>query len=155
VVITLWGTRRIAQRLEELGAAPFRAINSVVGPLVATAATAMAFGLTAYVRNGSASGLLRGLTWLLLGIAFWSFLWTYGSLQVGLSRLGHRLISRDAALVDPALGLLPVGAVAFLGLWLLLAWLVPVLLTGLPDVVGFAISVFLLAAGLGSFVFSL
>jgi hypothetical protein len=99
--------------------------------------------------------VVRGVTWFVLGIAFWSFLWTYASLQLGLGRLGRAYMRRDAALVDPGLGLLPVGAVAFLGLWLLLAWLVPILLTGLPDVVGVAISVVLLAAGLGAFVLSL
>ena len=34
VVVTPWGTRQIAERLEELGAEPFRAINNVVGPLL-------------------------------------------------------------------------------------------------------------------------
>jgi hypothetical protein len=38
---------------------------------------------------------------------------------------------------------------------LLLAWLVPVLVTGLPDVVGFVLAVVVLAAGLGAFFFSL
>jgi hypothetical protein len=64
-------------------------------------------------------------------------------------------MSREATLVDPGLGLLPVGAVAFMGLWLLLAWLVPILLTGLPDIVGVVIAVLLLAAGLGAFFLSL
>lgn len=155
VVITVWGTSRIARRLEALGAEPFHAISSVVGPVLLAAATAVAFGISATVRDGVASGLLRGGTWLLLGIAFWTFIWTYGCLLLGLGRLGKRHISRDAALVDPGLGLLPVGAVAFLGLWLLLAWLVPILLTGLPDVVGVVIAVVLLAAVLGAFFLSL
>jgi hypothetical protein len=72
-----------------------------------------------------------------------------------LGRLGERHMSREATLVDPGLGLLPVGAVAFMGLWLLLAWLVPILLTGLPDIVGVVIAVLLLAAGLGAFFLSL
>jgi hypothetical protein len=42
-----------------------------------------------------------------------------------------------------------------MGLWLLVAWLVPVLITGLPDVVGVVIAVLLLAAGLGAFFLSL
>jgi hypothetical protein len=40
----------------------------------------------------------------------------------------------DAARMDPGLGLRPLGDVAFTGLWVLLAWLVPLVLTGLPDV---------------------
>jgi hypothetical protein len=155
VVITLWGTRLLAQRLTTLGAKPFAAMNSTVGPLFLAGATAVAFGVSAYVRDGAAAGALRGATWFVLGVAFWTFIWTYASLQLGLGHLGRTHIRRDAALVDPGLGLLPIGAVAFLGLCLLLAWLVPVLLTGLPDLVGLVISVALLAGALGAFFFSL
>jgi hypothetical protein len=43
--------------------------------------------------------------------------------------------------MDPGLGLRPLGDVAFMGLWILLASLVPLVLTGLPDVVGVVIGV--------------
>jgi hypothetical protein len=42
-----------------------------------------------------------------------------------------------------------------MGLWMLLVWLVPVVLTGLPDVVGIVIGLVLLAGGLGAFFLSL
>jgi hypothetical protein len=42
-----------------------------------------------------------------------------------------------------------------MGLWLLLAWMVPVLVTGLPDVIGLAIGLLVLGGGLAAFVFSL
>lgn len=42
-----------------------------------------------------------------------------------------------------------------MGLWLLLAWLVPVVVTGLPDVVGVSIGLLLLAGGLATFFLSL
>ena len=155
VMVTLWGTCRIAQRLETLGAEAFLSINSTKGPLLLAALTAITFGVGGFVRDGLAAGLLRCTSWLILGVAFWTFMWTYGSLQHGLGRLGGKRIRPEAALVDPGLGLLPVGAVAFMALWLLLAWLVPVILTGLPDVVGFVIAVLLLGAGLGAFFLSL
>jgi hypothetical protein len=166
VVMTLWGAERIARRVEALRAttseiletdatASFSAMNSVTGPLVLSVATAIAFAITALVRDGWASALLRGTTWLVLGIALWTFLWTYASLQLGLNRLGRGHLRRDAALVDPGLGLRPLGAVAFMGLWMLLAWLVPVLVTGLPDVVGVVIGLLLLGGGLATFFFSL
>ena len=166
VVITLWGTGRIARRVETLrattadvlehrAAEPFREMNSVRGPVLAAAATATAFAVSTMVSDGWLSGLLRGATWLVLGIAFWSFLWTYGSLQLGLDRLGRERLRPDAARVDPGLGLRPLGDVAFMGLWMLLAWLVPLLLTGLPDVVGVAIGVLVLTGGLAAFFLSL
>jgi hypothetical protein len=76
-------------------------------------------------------------------------------LQLGLDRLGREHLRPDAARVDPTLGLRPLGAVAFTGLWMLLAWLVPVVLTGLPDVAGVAIGLLVLGGGLATFFFSL
>ncbi len=166
IVITLWGTKRIARRLEALrppianvlevdSSEPFREMNSVAAPLVASAATAVAFAVSALLGDGWTAAFLRGATWFLLGIALWTFLWTYASLQLGLDRLGREHLLPDAARIDPTLGLRPHGGVAFMGLWMLLAWLVPVLLTGLPDVVGVAIGVLVLAAALATFFLSL
>jgi hypothetical protein len=166
MVVTVVGVERIARRVATLEATTskvlsdvpsraFREMNGVRGPLAAAVATALAFGVSALVRDGWTAAMLRGATWVVLGIAIWTFLWTYGSLQLGLNRLGRAHLRRDVAIVDPGLALRPLGAVAFMALWLLLAWLVPVLVTGLPDVVGLAIGLLVLVAGLGSFVYSL
>lgn len=166
MIVTLWGAERIAQRVETLGATTskvltgdsselFREMNSFRWPLLATAATSLAFVLSTLVRDGWASALLRGGTWFVLGLALWTFLWTYASLQLGLNRLGRAHLRRDAAFVDPGLGLRPLGSVAFMGLWLLLAWLVPVVVTGLPDVVGVSVGLLVLAGGLATFLLSL
>jgi len=166
VVVTLWGTERIARRVERVRAetskvldadanASFTEINSTIGPLGVSVAAAIAFAISALVRDDWASALLRGTTWLVLGIALWTFLWTYACLQLGLNRLGRGHLRRDAALVDPGLGLQPLGAVAFMGLWMLLAWLVPALATGLPDVVGLVIGLLVLGGGLAIFFISL
>jgi hypothetical protein len=166
IVITLWGAERIARRLETLremtpnvleeqGSEPFREMNSVVGPVVASAATAVAFGGSALAGDGWTSAILRGATWFILGIALWAFLWTYASLQLGLVRLGRDRLIPQTRPVDPTLGLLPLGRVAFMGLWMLLAWLVPLVLTGLPDVVGVSIGASVLAGALAAFFLSL
>jgi hypothetical protein len=166
VCMSLWGTTRIARRLEELRATtktilvgessePFRGLNSVAGPLVASGVAALVFGVTAFVRDGWASGLLRGATWFILGVALLSFVWTYAALLLGLNRLGRERLVPDPVHVDPGLGLQPLGAIASTGLWMLLAWLVPVLLTGLPDIVGAAVGMLVLAAVLATFFLSL
>ena len=166
VIVTLWGTERIARRVEMLRAetskvldadasAPFGAMNSVVGPLMLSVAAAIAFAISALVRDGWASALLRGTTWLILGVALWTFVWTYACLQLGLNRLGRGRLRREAALIEPGLGLHPLGAVAFMGLWMLLAWLVPVVVTGLPDVVGLVLGLLALGVGIATFFFSL
>jgi hypothetical protein len=166
VIVTLLGTEQIARRIEDLrstsahvlregAATAFRGMNAVVGPVTAAAATSVAFGVSALIRDGWASGFLRGATWFVLGLALWTFFWTYASLQLGLHRLGREHLRPDVARVDPALGLKPLGDLAFMGLWMLLVWLVPVLLTGLPDVLGVVIGMLVLAGGLGAFLLSL
>jgi hypothetical protein len=166
VGITLWGTTRVARRMETLRAKtfdvlegderePFREVNSIAGPIAASAVTAIAFAVTALVDDGWTAAILRGGTWFVVGIPLWTFLWTYGALQLGLDRLGRERLRPEAARLDPTLGLQPLGAAAFTGLWLLVAWLLPVLLTGLPDVVGVVLGVAVLGGALATFFLSL
>jgi hypothetical protein len=164
IVIALWGAERLAGRVETLrettsievdSCERFREMNSIVGPLVASVVTAIAFALSALIADGWTPAILRLATWFLLGIALWTFLWTYASLHLGLDRLGRGRLPSDAGRVDPSLGLRPLGGLAFMGLWMLLAWLVPVLLTSLPDVVGVAIGVVVLSCALATFFLSL
>jgi hypothetical protein len=165
VVITLWGTARIARRLRTLHteapnlAAAQRsassAINSVAIPLAAAFATSLIFAALALERDGWASALLRGGSWLVLGVAYWTFLWAYVCVQFELARLGREHLLADAPRVDPSLGLRPLGSAAFMGLWMLLVWLVPVLLTGLPDVAGVVLGLLVLGGSLGLFISSL
>jgi hypothetical protein len=53
------------------------------------------------------------------------------------------------------LGLQPLGGIAPTALLMLLAWLVPVLLTGLPDLAGAALGILVLTAALATFFLSL
>lgn len=165
VVIALWGTARLAQRLEELGGttargtvagrATFRDLNSVPIPLGAAAVTAVVFAAVAFDRDGLDAAAVRGVTWFVLGVALWTFLWVYVSLQLGLHRLGGERLDADTSVADPGLGLSPLGAVAFMGLWMLLVSIVPVVLTGLEDVVGVVIGILVLLGGLAGFFLSL
>jgi hypothetical protein len=90
-----------------------------------------------------------------VGIAVWTFVWLYVALQLGFNRLGRERLLPDAAPADPSLGMRPFGALAGMALWMLLVWLVPLLVTGLPDVVGVAIGVAALAGALAAFCYSL
>jgi hypothetical protein len=155
ILLAIWGSRRIAQRMEALrGARPFRELNSVGVPLSGALATAFAFGTAAAVQDGALAAAVRGTTWLVVGVPLWTFLWTYVVLQVGLYRVGGAPVADDARM-DPGLGLRPLGDLAFTGLWILLAWLVPLVYTGLTDTVGVAIGLGLLAGALLTFFLSL
>ena len=166
VVVTLWGARRLARSLGSLLAPmseliegdvrnAFRELDSVAGPLLATGVVSIVFGLSALIRDGVLAALLRGTTWFVLGIAIITFIWTYGSLLLGLDRLGRRRLRPRPGPVDPGLGLQPLGALAFMGLWMLLVSLVPVVLTGLPDVVGVVLGLLVLVAALSTFFLAL
>lgn len=165
IVMSLWGATRIARDLEALAAKPsrsvrdgtelFRGMNSRAGPISASVTASIVFGLSTGLQEGWAPGLLRGVTWFIVGIALFSFIWTYGSLLLGLNRLGRERLVPDPVHVDPGLGLRPLGGIASTGLWMLLIWLVPVLLTGLPDVVGAVSGMLVLIAVLAAFFLSL
>jgi hypothetical protein len=130
-------------------------MNSRSGPIAASVAASIVFGLSTGLQEGWAPGLLRGVTWFIVGITLFSFIWTYGSLLLGLDRLGRERLVPDPVHVDPGLGLRPLGGIASTGLWMLLIWLVPVLLTGLPDVVGAVSGAIVLIAVLAAFFLSL
>lgn len=166
IVVSLWGASHITRRLEALYQTTstiadgepselFRGMNSVVGPVVGAGAAAILFGASTVVRDGWAAGALRGATWFVVGLALFSFIWTYASLLLGLDRLGRARLVPGMVHVDPGLGLRPLGNLATSGLWMLLAWIVPVLLTGLPDVIGAVAGMSVLAAVLAAFFLSL
>jgi hypothetical protein len=69
--------------------------------------------------------------------------------------MGREHLVPEAVNLDPGLGLRPLGGVGFMGLWMLLVWLVPVVLTGLSDIVGAVIGMLVLAAALAAFFLSL
>jgi len=166
VLLTIWGTERIVRRLAALEETvadvlrvdqqrAFREVNVVGVPFLGAIALAVAFGVTALIEDGLGPAVLRGATWLVLGVALSTYLWTFAALQLGLDRLGRARLDVHRASVAPDLGLRPVGDVAFMGLWLLLAWLVPIVWTGIPDTVGFVLGLGVLAAALGVFFLSL
>lgn len=165
VVVSLWGAARVTRRLEALRSTrsaalegdgeTFRGMSSSAGPLVLSGVAALAFGASTLVADGWVPALLRGATWFVIGIALFTYLWTYGCLLLGLNRLGRERLFPDPVHVDPGLGLQPLGGIASTGLWMLLVWLVPVLLTGLPDVVGAVIGMLVLIAVLAAFFLSL
>jgi hypothetical protein len=166
MVVTLWGTRTIARRLEGLddeiadvveseARTAFGEVNLTAPPLLGAVALASAFGVSTLIEDGLGPAVLRTATWFALGVAMCTFLWTFIALQLGLDRLGRARLDLHRASVAPDLGLRPVGDVAFLGLWLLLAWLVPVAWTGIPDAVGFVIGIVVLTAALVVFFSSL
>ena len=124
IVVTLLGAERIVRRATELRSEASRLfagapdtvlapINLSVVPLIATAAISVAFAIGPLIEDGWAPAVLRGATWLVVGLPIWTFLAIYAALQLGLNRLGRAHLRDDASLIDPSVGLRPFGALAF------------------------------------------
>jgi hypothetical protein len=162
---TLWATGRLVDQLDSIRAdtpalkasiaVPFRGMNSVAGPLFASVATATVFAVSSLIQEGWLPAIVRGTTWFVIGIPIWSYAWTYASLLLGLNRLGRERLVPESVRIDPGLGLQPLGRIASTGLWMLLIWLVPVLLTALPDLAGLVVGLLVLSAALATFFLSL
>lgn len=159
IAVALWGTRRLAGRVEALERGPgsldgFARMNSSAGPLVTAAGLAIAFAAGALVHDGWAVAILRGSTWFVLGLALATFLWAYISLHLGLPGLGREHLRATDGPIDPGLRLRPLGGVAFMALWMLVAWLLPALLTALADVAGVVLGLVALGGGILAFAVS-
>ena len=159
---TFWASGRLTRLLEPIRRAspesagePFRGMNNARWPLVIAVGTDLVFGIVTFFQVGWEEAVIRGTTWLVIGIPLWTFVWTYASLLLGLNRVGRQRLVPDTLHVDPGLGVQALGRLAATGLWMMLIWLVPVLLTGLPDLAGFILGTLVLGGVLGVFFLSL
>jgi hypothetical protein len=169
IVLSVWGAAKISSRLGSLrsrlsqllrGAQdpmePFRAMESTTAPVLLTAATVVIFAGQSVVEHGSwIRALVAGGSWLLIGIALWSFFWIYLNLQFGLHRLGRHHLSLEPYPADRSLGLRPLGAVAFTGFWTFVGALAPLLLASGRNRLGLGLGLLVLLAGVAAFFLSL
>ncbi|HET6919151.1 MAG TPA: hypothetical protein VFI46_06765 [Jiangellaceae bacterium] len=169
VLLSLWGTARITDKLRSLGPSVatvveqeepdverlFHGIDSTLVPLLLTAATMVVLPLDEALAGEPAAALIQSATWLLIGIPLWTAVWVYLTLQIGLNRLGRGHLTLQAYRGDRSLGLRPVGSLAFTGFWMLLGSVGPLVLTNLSDLPGVIVGIGVLVAGVGLFFLSL
>lgn len=169
IVLSVWGAALISRRLESLrsnlsellgGAGgpmePFRAMGSTASPVLLTVATAAVFAGQSVLEHGTwIRSAVAGASWLLIGIALWTFFWVYLNLQIGLHRLGRRHLSLEPYPADRSLGLRPLGALAFTGFWTFVSALAPLLLASGRNRLGLTMGVLILLAGVAAFFLSL
>jgi hypothetical protein len=169
VLLSLWGAARISDELRTLRPALanvveqeepdverlFHGIDSILVPLLLTAAAAVVLPLDEVLGGEPVAALIQAATWLVLGIPLWTAVWVYLTLQIGLNRLGRRHLTLEAYRGDRSLGLRPVGRVAFTGFWMLLGSAGPLVLTSLSDLPGVVVGIGVLVAGVGLFFLSL
>ena len=168
ILLALWGAARITRGLTALRPRllslveegvdpmkPFAGMKSALAPILFTASSVLLFGAERTVEQGWVGGVVTGGSWVLIGLALWTFVWVYLNLQVGLDRLGRRHLSLKPYPSDRSLGLQPVGRLAFTAFWTFVTLLTPLLLSSVPDRFGLAIGLVVLLAGVAVFFLSL
>jgi hypothetical protein len=169
VLLSLWGTAKITDELQELPhglanvvnqhesvvARLFRGIDNIYIPLLITAALCVVLPLDEALRGERLAAVIQAATWALIGIPLSTALWVYFVLQVGLSRLGRGHLVLKGYRGDRSLGLRPVGRLAFTGFWMLFGTVAPLVVTGFTDLPGVVIGIGVLVVGIGLFFASL
>jgi hypothetical protein len=169
ILLSLWGTSRVTDRVRRLRAdlaeaveqtepdvhRLFRGLDSVAVPVVLTVAVGIVLPLDEAFRGEGAAALIQLVTWLLIGIPLSTAVWVYVTLQVGLMRLGRGQLTLREYHGDRSLGLRPVGGLAFTGFWMLFGSVAPLVLTGLSDVPVTVVGISVLAAAVVLFFLSL
>ena len=167
VLATLVGTPILVRRVQELApvleaiaptrppASWFSRITSTTGPVLVTAiavavslpSTMVEFGLTVVVVD------IVLLSTVLLPVM--TFIWAYGTLLVGMDRLGRANLQLHDFPHDRALGLGPIGSVAMTGFWVMVLSAAPLLIFAGSDLTLVGTSVTVLAVIVGLFALSM
>ena len=168
IVVSLWGAARISGELARLRPALtevveqdrpavallFRGIDSVVVPLLLTAAIGLLLPADELLAGEWVAGVIQGVTWLVIGIPMATAVWVYATLQLGLDRLGRGHVTLLGYRGDTTLGLEPVGRLAFTGFWMLLGALTPLVLASVSDLPSVIVGTLVIAASVVLFFLS-
>lgn len=168
-VLSLWGTRRLADEVERIrptldrltagrlsaGASPIRGVGNVAGPLVLTAALTAVDILLTSLEYGLNTALLAAPFGFIFQLPLLTLFWTYVSILLGLNRLGGMQLALDQAPGDRTLGLRPVGNLAFTGFWIFSVALAPVLIITATSTVQLVLNLAFFLLGVGVFLLSL
>jgi hypothetical protein len=169
VLLSLWGAAQIADQLRTLPPLLtkvvgrrepdierlFDGVDSILGPLLLTAAAVVVLPLDEALAGDAMAAVIQAATWLVLGVPLWTAVWVYLTLQIGLNRLGRAPLALESHRGDRSLGLRPVGRLAFTGFWMLFGCVAPLVLTRVSDLPGVVVGICVLVAGVGLFFLSL
>jgi UDP-glucose 4-epimerase len=134
---------------------PIRGMDSIAGPIALTLALAGINLILVALEYGWRLALLNYPAEFLIELPLLTFFWVYASLLIGLNRLGRQRLNLEPTPGDRALGLGPVGHLAFTGFWIFSLGFAPILIasaTSTPTLV-FNLAFFLI--GFALFVLSL
>ena len=170
ILLALWGSARLAREFVaiepavarlvqgdplENNARPIRGVGSLAGPLVLTFAFTLVLELTPARMGGWGLALLELPLNFAMSLPMMTVFWVYLVLLIGLNRLGQSRLSLHPFPEDRTLGLHPIGALAFLGFWIITLGTVPILLLITRTLVDLIPVLAILLSGLAVFFLSL
>jgi hypothetical protein len=169
IFLSLWGASKIARGLKSLKSdllslitgeddptEPFRGMGSTGAPTLLTVGTVIVFAGQSVVQHNSwLRGIVTGGAWLPAGIAFWTFVWVYLNLHIGLNRFGRFPLSLQTYPGDRSLGLRPIGRLAFTGFWTFVVLLSSLVVSAAANQLGLVIGLLVLLVGVALFFLSL
>lgn len=169
IVLTLIGTRVLTTRVDaarpsirqltgdDPGASgePIRGMGSLLGPL---ALALVIDGATKLGQLGKYPAIVNALDFALMVMAIVpmaTWLWTYGCVLLELDRLGRHALALRPFPPDRGLGLRPLGSLAFIGVAVIAAGVIPYLLLLAREPVDVVIGVTIFLVSVALFVLSL
>jgi len=146
-ILSMWGAGVVSRRLDALQStlaellpdepdppAIYRSLGSLRWPVILTLLSTVAFEGVDFVLSPSLATALRVPLTFVGTLAGITFMWVVGALLVTTYRVGTRRLALRPFHVDPGLGLMPLGRLAFTGFIILIAMLGPVVFASAGDV---------------------
>jgi hypothetical protein len=167
VVVALVGTPILVRRIHELdpvlesiapsrpAASWFGRMTSAAGPILLVAIAVAASLPSTLAEFGVVVAVMDVVLLGVLLLPIMTFVWAYGTLLVGLDRLGGADLRLDDFPQDRGLGLGSLGSVAMTGFWTLVLAATPVLVFAGSDLTTFGTSVTTLTVVVALFVVSM
>lgn len=167
LVVLLWGVRELAVRATEVrneligrdsGSTPrglFRAIESTTAPLALTLFPAIILSASGWTRYGPLPPLVALAPLVVYLVPIVTFVWVYVTILADLDRLGGQPLILDRFPQDRTLGLQRLGALASVGLVLVLLAAGPVLFVGSDEPATLAIALSIVGITIGLFLISM
>ena len=169
VVLALAGTSLLARGAEECEAGlgsdredgnrgderRIRGLDNLVGPILIAAVLTGLSSFQVSIRHPPMVTLVDTPIVFAVAIPIGTWVWVYAAVLASADRFGRRALSRQPYPTDRALGLRPLGTLAFNGFWVFAAAIVPFLLVVGRTPLDYAMGLGLFLVVLAAFVLSL
>ncbi|MDQ3870692.1 MAG: hypothetical protein M3301_03630 [Chloroflexota bacterium] len=149
------GLRSVREDGDPVDGRTIAGLDNSLGPILLAALLTALESLQVTTRHPPLVTLVDTLIVFVVAIPIATWVWVYAAVLGAADRLGRRTLSREPYPADRALGLRPLGTVAFNGFWVFAAAIVPFLLVVGRTPLDYAMGLALFLVVLAAFVLSL